>query len=92
MGNKKRNNMIEREVVTQSTTPPRCVAYKIRLANIKDVRYEVSRVYREARQGSIPAQQATRLVYILTALASMIRDSDLEERIKQLEEHHGLKG
>ena len=88
MGNKKANNVLEGEVVTKSTLP-RGVTYKIRLANIGDVRLEVAKVYREARQNKIPAQQATRLVYILTALANMIRDSDLEERIKQLEERHG---
>jgi hypothetical protein len=49
------------------------------------VRYEIAKVYREARAGLMPTQEATRLVYMLIALGNMIKDSELEERVIQLE-------
>ena len=48
----------------------------------------MSTVYREARQGRMATQEATRLVYILVSIGNMIKDSDLEERISALEEQH----
>lgn len=59
---------------------------RLRLSNIKDCRRELAKVYTEARRGVIPAQDATRLTYILIALSNMIKDADLEERISKLEE------
>lgn len=64
---------------------PRPKSERIRLGNIKDVRYEIAKVYREARAGLMPTQEATRLVYMLISLGNMIRDSELEERIVKLE-------
>ncbi|WP_177170385.1 hypothetical protein [Nitrosomonas marina] len=44
-----------------------------------------------AKTGVLPTQDAGRLTYMLQALAGMIRDSDLEERIKKLEQQHVKK-
>jgi hypothetical protein len=46
--------------------PPR---KPIRLGTLRLVRREMGRVYRDARSGRIPTSEATRLTYILVALA-----------------------
>lgn len=62
---------------------------QIRLSSIKDCRRELAKVYADARHGSIDPQNAARLTYILVAISNMIRNHELEERIKKLEE--GIK-
>lgn len=46
---------------------------------------ELARVYRAAKQGTMPAQDATRLAYILTQLRQTIEAVVLERRIDALE-------
>ena len=72
---------IEGDVIVADPTPCK----RIRLNNIKEVRLELSRVYREARLGTLQTSEATRLVYMLIALGNIIKDSELEERITALE-------
>jgi len=81
--NEKSKQCIEGEVLSTSSTPRKPA--RIRLGNIRDVRHEAARVYREARDGVIPAQEATRFIYMLLSLSNMIKDSELEERIIALE-------
>ncbi len=81
--NENSDKAIERQVIVANPTPFK--SKRIRLSNIKDVRYEMAKVYKDARNGLIPAQEATRLVYMLVSLGNMIRDSVLEERITALE-------
>jgi DNA-binding TFAR19-related protein (PDSD5 family) len=57
-----------------------------RLTNIREVRREMAKVYIEARAGTLRTDVATRLVYILTQISNLIRDSELEDRVKQLED------
>lgn len=57
-----------------------------RLTTIREVRREMAKVYVEARDGTLRLDQATRLVYILVQLSNPIRDSELEDRVKHLEE------
>lgn len=64
--------------------PPKAQKY-IRLGTIRQVRYELAAVYREARQGQLASGEATRLTYILNMLAQMMVDDQLEERISALE-------
>jgi hypothetical protein len=45
----------------------------------------MTRVYREARQGTLPTAEATRLIFMLTAIARLIESSDLEQRLEQVE-------
>lgn len=82
MTKKKSAKTIEGQLIIAD---PRPKSERIRLGNIKDVRYEIAKVYREARAGLMPTQEATRLVYMLISLGNMIRDSELEERIVKLE-------
>ena len=57
-----------------------------RLNSIREVRREMSRVYCEARNGTLRTDVATRLIYMLTALSTLIRDSELEQRVAELEQ------
>ena len=62
-------------------TPPRTA-----LTKLEHVRDELARVYRHARTGKIKTSEGTRLTYMLVALSKIIESSDLEERIRTLEE------
>jgi hypothetical protein len=46
---------------------------------------ELVKVYREARQGSLGTQEASRLTYILQIIAKVLEQSDLEKRVAALE-------
>lgn len=74
---------IEGKVISVNPTP---VSERLRLSTIKECRRELAKVYTDTRRGIISPQDGTRLTYILTALSNIIRDSELEERIKKLEE------
>lgn len=68
-----------------------------RLTSMKGVRCEMSRLYREARLGELPVDDASKLCHMLKALADVLRDSDLERRLAELEgtarpERIGMRG
>lgn len=75
--------------VLEPLPTPRALAR--RLGNIREVRREMARVYAEARTGQLRTDVATRLVYILTNLSNLIRDSELEQRVQQLEQELARK-
>ena len=56
------------------------------LCKVEHIREELARVYRATRTGKIPTAEATRLTYILISLSRIIETSDLESRVKKLEE------
>lgn len=85
-GNKKLTQAVEGELI-----PANPVRSRLRLGSIREVRRELQKVYEDAKNGRMSTQDAGRLTYILQSLASMIRDSDLEERIKKLEQRHDKK-
>lgn len=64
-------------------SPP--VRRKIVLTKIGHVRAELSRLYSEARHKEISVSDATRLGYLLSSLAKVIRDSDVEQRLEAIE-------
>lgn len=72
--------VIEGEVLPSLPTPPR-----IRLNTVRECRRELAKVYADAKAGVIATQNATRLCYLLTSLATMIRDGELEDRVRALE-------
>jgi hypothetical protein len=49
------------------------------------VRRELVRLYREARHGRIPAQDASRLASILALVGRMIEGGEIERRLELLE-------
>ena len=56
-----------------------------RLGTAAEVRMEMARLYREARTGQVEVGDATKLAYILTQLATLMRIDDLEQRTAALE-------
>ena len=56
-----------------------------RLATAGDVRREMADLYRQARTGQVEIGDASRLAYMLTQLATMLRIDDLEQRTAALE-------
>ena len=81
-GNQSWPNLAKVEVLDALPTP----RARSRLTCVREVRREMAAVYREAREGKLRTDTATRLVYILTQLSNLIRDSELEERVQQLEQ------
>lgn len=61
---------------------------KINLSTAEDIRREMGRVYREARNKKLPTNEATRLTYILTQILRATEVFLLEERISALELTH----
>ena len=76
--------VIDKDSSELEAIPPRTA-----LTKLEHVRDEMARVYRNARTGKIETQEATRLTYILNALAKIIESSELEERVRKLEESKG---
>jgi hypothetical protein len=85
-GNKKMTQAVEGELI-----PANPVRSRLRLGSIREIRRELQKVYESAKAGRMSTQDGSRLVFMLQALAGMIRDSDLEERIKKLEQQHDKK-
>ena len=59
---------------------------QIPLKSINDVRVEMAKVYRAMKGGSMPSQDGTRLVYVLTAIAKAIEVHEIDVRMRKLEE------
>ena len=72
---------LERDLVTVCPSP----RSRMRLGTVRECRRELAKLYVEARRGTIEPSDATRLAYLLTSLANMISDSEMEERIEALE-------
>jgi len=81
--NQNSNQVHDGEVLLANPTPNKSL--RLRLGSIRDVRREIAAVYKEARTGVIPTQEATRLVYMLISLGNMIKDTELADRITKLE-------
>ena len=60
---------------------------KIDLRNAEAIRRELGAVYRDARSGRIPTQDATRLGYLLNLLRMAVETGELQARIEQIERH-----
>lgn len=58
---------------------------RIPLRTFRQVREELARVYRDARQGRIESQDATRLAFILDQLRKAIEADELLSRVEALE-------
>jgi len=57
-----------------------------KLDSLQRVRLEMTKLYREARRGTLETQEATRLCFILVNIAKLIETSDLEERFEKVEQ------
>lgn len=58
---------------------------QIRTGTPAGVRRELSRVYRDARTGTIAPSDGTKLAFILTALIRAMESQELEKRLSVLE-------
>lgn len=65
--------------------PARRKAFRAKLTTIGDVQSQLARLYREARSGTIKVEDASRLANILAILGRMVADTDLENRLAELE-------
>lgn len=65
--------------------PPPAKERRIRLTTIGEIRKEMAKVYREARNGQIDTVQAGRFTYMLREIAVLIRDHQIEARLEALE-------
>ena len=80
---------VSRAVVTEvlDPTPPGPSARPgpIRLTTVDEIRVEMAKVYREARRRTLPTEEATRLVYVLTQIVKAHEVAVIEPRIEALE-------
>lgn len=79
------NSVPAQPVAVTGVLLPPTPRVRSRLTTIREVRREMAKVYAEARAGELRTDVATRLVYMLTQISNLIRDSELEQRVQQLE-------
>lgn len=71
---------------SESEAPPPPAKYaRAKLATATDVSRELAKLYREARSGRVDVADASRLANMLSILARILTDSELEARIEALE-------
>ena len=58
---------------------------RLRLNTVGDIAKEYRKLYREARAGTLATSEASKLGYLLSALAGVLATSELEERLAALE-------
>lgn len=73
--------LVESERKTEDRSPIR-----IDLYNPTEIRREMGKVYRDMRTGKIPAQDGTRLVYVLDMIRKAYETDILQERITLIEQ------
>ena len=56
------------------------------LKTANDVRFEMSKVYREVRAGKLEAAHGCKLIYMLGEIAKLISAQDYEKRLAALEQ------
>jgi hypothetical protein len=69
-------------VLPPPKTPPRHPV----LASATDVKRELGKVYRAAKAKLIPLEEACKLTYMLVSIVKIVDSSDIERRLKALEE------
>lgn len=62
---------------------------RLNLSTCEDVRLEMSRVYRDARAGSLMTGDATKLVFILSQILRAFELIEFESRLKAVERGSG---
>lgn len=75
------NQSSQGNVLTLSPTKPR----KIDLRDAHAIRRELASLYRDARNGKVGTQDATRLAYVLDLMRRAYETSVLQDRLEQYE-------
>ena len=65
--------------------PPPGRRVRLRLDSLSRVRFELTRIYRQARDGERDVSDASKLAHILALIGRILEGSDLEKRIATLE-------
>lgn len=76
-----------RETIDGETGKPDSTPRRIDLSTLRDVRLEMAAVYRKVDAGSLKSQDGSRRVYMLRQIADVIINTELEQRVAQLEQH-----
>lgn len=61
-----------------------------KLETLQDVRAEMANVYRAARRGTLDPSAAGKLGYLLSQLSALVKDTDIEQRIAELERRNAI--
>ena len=80
----------EPETFDNQTGKPDPTPDRVKLSTLRDIRLEMSRVYRSVKRGKLEESQATKRVYILAEIGKIITVAELEKRVIELEERHAL--
>ncbi len=64
----------------------------IHLKSLHDVRIEMAKVYREMKRGKVPAQDGTRLVYVLSQIGRVIEGQIVGDRVEAVERVLRMRG
>jgi hypothetical protein len=67
-------------------TVPTPARYRCKLRTTADCQKQVARIFREARGGHIDIHEATKLTWILSSLATIIKTSEFELRLEAIEQ------
>lgn len=62
---------------------------RMKLETLRDLKKEYKRIYVQARTGKIPLADATRFAYLISCMARLINESEIEKRVEQLEASKG---
>ncbi|HEV7611423.1 MAG TPA: hypothetical protein VGO37_06080 [Steroidobacteraceae bacterium] len=66
--------------------PPKAPPRHPVLASATDVKRELGKIYRQSKFGLMPLETACKLTYMLTSIVKIIDSSDIERRLKALEQ------
>jgi len=76
----------------EKSTRPKGILKRVRLNNLDDVRRLLASVITEFREGKITADDARVTAYVANILIGAIKDSDIESRLRELEDRIREKG
>lgn len=71
--------------IVENPPPPPKASNRLRLSTIADCKREIRRLYISARNGELSSAEAGKLVWMISTLANLIADHDLETRLGALE-------
>lgn len=72
------------EVPAEPSPSPKA-SNRLRLSTLADCKREIRRLYIDARNGELPTAEAGKFVWMISTLANLIADNELEERLERLE-------
>jgi len=74
------------QTIDAETGKPIPIPRRIDLSSLRDVRLELASVYRRMHAGELESKEATRAAYVLRQIADIIVNSELEQRVRELED------